>query len=380
MKQLLLRDNPLMGISRSQTQKEKLGMAHLMLKNRCQGVDRISVALYDAETSTLKTFVASPVEESPLLNYETNFETDSSLAEIVTLKRPRIVNDLNLFAAGDKEHTRAILGHGFASSYTYPMFHHQTLIGFVFFNSVHKNYFRDRVLEQVEVFAHLIAEVVMNDLNVIRSLVAALRTAISMVHMRDPETGNHLERMARFSRLIARVLVRDGKYQLDDEQIEQIYNFAPLHDVGKIGIPDHILLKPSSLDPPEREVMNSHTVIGRQIVEDLITNFGFDHIPYIDYLRNITEAHHEAMDGTGYPDGLQGQAIALEARIVAASDVFDALTTRRPYKTPWSNDHALSMMKLMALDKLDKDCVEALVNCEEQVSFIQCQFADEHSS
>ena len=176
--------------------------------------------------------------------------------------------------------------------------------------------------------------------------------------------------------MIARELVRTGIHQLDDEQIEQIYYFAPLHDVGKIGIPDQILLKPSNLEPNERAVMNTHTMIGRQIVDELINNFGFDHIPYIDYLRNITELHHEAMDGTGYPHGISGDEIALEARIVAVSDVFDALTRRRPYKTPWSNQHALSMMQLMAIDKLDADCVDVLLRCETQVADIQQRFAD----
>ena len=376
MEPMVIRENPLAGLYAAGTHSEKLALIHRILRERCHGVDRISIALYDPRTETLRTFAASPIEESPLRNYEAVLDRNSSLADIVATGRPRVVNDLGIFADDDSVHSSAIRGHGFAASYTYPLFQHGALAGFVFFNSVHKDYFRERILEQVDIFSHLIAEMVLNDLVAIRSLVAALRTAVGMVHMRDPESGNHLERMARYSRLIAREMVRQGHCRLDDEQIEQIFHFAPLHDVGKIGIPDQILLKPGKLDDEEREVMNAHTMIGRQIVDELIENFGFDHLPYIDYLRNIAEQHHETVDGNGYPNGLQGESIALEARIVAVSDVFDALTSERPYKSSWSNDHAFSMLKLMAIDKLDGNCVEAMINCHDQVEEIQQRFAD----
>ena len=151
---------------------------------------------------------------------------------------------------------------------------------------------------------------------------------------------------------------------------------AILHDVGKIGIPDSILQKPDRLSREERQVMNSHTVLGRHIVDDLIANFGFELVPYIDYLRHIAELHHESMDGSGYPHGLRGEEISLDARIVAVSDVFDALTTCRPYKEPWSNAHAFAMLKLLSIDKLDKGCVSALIDSPNEVAMIQQQFAE----
>jgi len=182
--------------------------------------------------------------------------------------------------------------------------------------------------------------------------------------------------MSRYVRLIARVLVKKGLEQLDDEQIEQIALFSPLHDVGKIGIPDSILQKPERLSREERQVMNSHTMLGRHIVDDLISNFGFERVPYIDYLRHIAELHHESMDGSGYPHGLRGEEITLDARIVAVCDVFDALTTCRPYKEPWSNEHAFAMLKLLSIDKLDKGCVSALIDSPCEVAKIQQQFAE----
>ena len=289
---------------------------------------------------------------------------------------PRVVDDLAVFAAGRGEHTRRILGHGYASSYTLPIIERTLLVGFVFCNSVHKGYFRGGVVEQVDVFSHLVAQLVCNELAALRALNAALRTSIGMVHARDPETGNHLERMARYTRLIARELVAREKCAFDDEQTEQLFKFSPLHDVGKIGIPDRILLKPGRLAADERAVMDTHPLIGRQMIDALIANFAFEAIPHIDILLQLVESHHETLDGTGYPKGLRGEEIPIEARIVAVSDVFDALTTARPYKEPWHNIHAFAMLRLLAIDKLDPDCVMALCSRERDVREIQTRFAD----
>lgn len=376
MEQIVFREDSLAKLATVNTYQGKLTVIHDVLKKRCQGIDRISVALYDQQTHSLKTFIASPDGESPLKNYEVALCSSSALAETAKSATPRIVNDLRIYEDHDSAHSRAIVGHGFASSYTHPMYHNSELAGFVFFNSLHNHYFRERVVEQVEIFAHLLIEMIASDLAVTRALLAAMRTSVGMVSKHDLETGSHLERMARYSRLIARSLAKCGHERLDDEQIEQISLFAPLHDVGKIGIPEHLLQKPSRLNPEERQVMNTHTLLGRQIVDDLISNFGFEQVPYIDYLRSIAELHHESMDGKGYPHGLRGNEIALEARITAVCDVFDALTTIRPYKSPWSNEHAFAMLKLLSIDKLDKGCVNALVDNSSEICRIQHQFTE----
>jgi HD-GYP domain-containing protein (c-di-GMP phosphodiesterase class II) len=305
-------------------------------------------------------------------------EEGSALHKIALDATPRIVSDLRVYEDHDAAHSRAIVGHGFASSYTHPMYHNKELAGFVFLNSLHNAYFRERVLEQVEIIIHLISEMILNDLASARALAAAMRTSVSMVQKHDLETGTHLERMSRYSRLIARSLVNQGAANLDDEQIEQIALFSPLHDVGKISIPDSILQKKTRLDSAEREVMNRHTMVGRQIVDDLIRNFGFEQLPYIDYLREIAELHHEAMDGSGYPHGLRGEEISLAARITSVSDIFDALTTQRPYKQPWSNEHAFAMLQLLSIDKLDKGCVDAMIAVSSELNKVQQQFAELH--
>ncbi len=375
MEQIVPHDDPFAGLAKATTFDERLAMVHDELRHRCPGVARIAVALHDSKTATLKTFVASPSEENPLRNYEVSLEETCSLREVAFSRRARIVHDLKTFA-GTSFHGERIRGHGFASSYTLPIFDGSNLNGFVFCNSMHKRYFSDSVVKQVELFAQVAAQLLLREQTRLKTLNAALRMTIGMVHVRDPETGNHLERMARYSRLIARELVSRGKSNFDDEQIELLFNFAPLHDIGKLGIPDGILLKEGKLLENERAVMDTHPLIGRQMVDSLAGHFGFRQIPHFDLLQSLVEYHHEALDGSGYPHGLCGTQIPMEARIVAVSDVFDALTSKRPYKESWPNPHAVAMLHLMSIDKLDADCVAALIDRRDEVASIQQQFAN----
>src|ERR1039458_6824283 len=131
--------------------------------------------------------------------------------------------------------------------------------------------------------------------------------------------------------LIARHLGASGTHRIDDRTIESIFEFAPLHDLGKIGIPDNVLLKTGALTPSEWAIMKSHTTRGLAMVEDIASNFGLEHLEGLDLLRHIAEFHHETLDGKGYPMGLKGGEIPLEARIVAVADIFDALTSARSY-------------------------------------------------
>jgi HD-GYP domain-containing protein (c-di-GMP phosphodiesterase class II) len=375
MERIVLHDDPLAGLATAATFGERLAIVHTELRQRCPGVVRLAVALHDRQTGALKTFAASPNEQSPLRNYEVAIDDARSLKEVAARRCARIVHDLAVFD-GDREHAQRIRGHGFASSYTLPIFQGHELTGFVFCNSLHKGYFRNGIVAQVEPFTHLVVQLVLHDQSMLATLNAALRMTVGMVHVRDPETGNHLERMARYSRLIARELVDRGKSDFNDEQIEQLFNFAPLHDVGKLGIPDSILLKPGKLGEDERSVMDTHPLIGRQMVDALAGNFGFGQIAYFDILRALVEYHHEALDGSGYPHGLSGAQIPLAARIVAVSDVFDALVSKRPYKESWPNPHAIAMLQMLSIDKLDADCVAALIERSDEVARIQRQFAD----
>ncbi len=354
--------------------REKLLKTHHAMQVHMPFIQRIAVAVYDPKTSLLKTYLHSSGDDNPLPNYQAQLSDAPSLQAILEQGRPRVINNMLTFEQGAHEHTRRIGRQGYAASYTMPMFSNGVFFGFIFFNSSEADVFSDFVLGQLDVFGHLISLMVVNEIVSMRTLVAAVTTASHLTHQRDPETGSHLDRMSRYARLIAKALA--PRHQLDDEYIERIFMFSPLHDIGKIGIPDYVLLKPGSLDADETEVMHGHAAKGREIIDDLLKNFGLDAIQHVDILRNIAEYHHEQIDGGGYPAGLQGDAIPLEARIVAVADVFDALTSRRPYKDAWTNDEAFAMLERLAGAKLDAECVRAMIAQRAQVEEIQAQFKE----
>lgn len=354
--------------------REKIISAHASLSEAFPFVVRIAIAIYDPDTSLLKTYVHSSGEDNPLEHYQALLDDAPSLKAILSQSKPRVINNLLTFENGENEHTKRIGRQGYAASYTLPMYNDGVFIGFIFFNSNQKDVFSENVLKQIDIYAHMISLMVINEISTINVLTAAVKTTGRLTHLRDPETGSHLDRMSRYSRLIANELAE--QYDLDDSYIEHIFMFSPLHDIGKIAIPDNILLKPDVLDDSERVIMSTHAEKGRDIIDELLDNFGFENIKHMNMLRNIAEYHHEAINGSGYPNGLSGDDIPLEARIVAVADVFDALTSVRPYKEAWDNDRAIKTLKEMSGIKLDQDCVDALLKNIKKVVAIQEQFKE----
>lgn len=352
----------------------KLSYVHEVLKGRFPFIDRISCAIYDPKTDLLRTFLSSG-PEMPLAHYQARLSESKSLLEIIETKRPRVVNDLSIFRGGEHAHTRKIGSAGYRASYTMPMYSRGEFFGFVFFNSLQGQVFSEEALHQIDPFGHLVSLTIIHDLSTLRTLLASVKTARDMMHARDSETGSHLDRMSRYARLIARSLAK--RHGLDDETIEHIFVFSPLHDVGKIGIPDSILLKQGKLTDAEFEQMKLHAEKGRELIDVMLGNFDLARQPHIDVLRNIAELHHEAYDGSGYPHGRRGDEIPIEARIVAVADVFDALTSRRPYKEAWGNDQAFALLRQLSGAKLDPDCVEALIGNRAEVEEIQRRFGED---
>jgi HD-GYP domain-containing protein (c-di-GMP phosphodiesterase class II) len=352
----------------------KVQTIHDALRERFAFIQRIAAAVYDPATDTLKTFLHTGEERCPLTHYTARLSDVPSLHEIIEKGRPRVVNDLAIFSDAPSEHTQRITGSDYRSSYTMPMYHHGRLFGFLFFNSRDPDCFGEEVLSQIDPFGHLIALTIINDLTMLHTLLASVKTARDMAHARDGETGSHLDRMSRFARVIAEAVAE--RYELTDETIEKIFIFSPLHDIGKIAIPDRVLLKPGKLNPDEQTLMRTHTVRGREIIDQMLAHFEMGQMQGSDILRNIALFHHESVDGSGYPDGRAGGDIPIEARIVAVADIFDALTSRRPYKPAWSNDDAFAMLRQLSGKKLDEHCVSALIDNRETIEAIQLQFRE----
>jgi putative two-component system response regulator len=197
-----------------------------------------------------------------------------------------------------------------------------------------------------------------------------------LAESRDPETGEHLERVRSYCRVIAKHLQDDPTLcqQVDDEYVGLIYQTSPLHDIGKVAIPDRILLKPGRLTAEEFEIMKTHTVQGAATFEAALREY--PGTPFLEMAKDITLGHHERYDGRGYPRGLAGDEIPLSARIMAVADVYDALTSRRVYKEAYSHDRTKSMITEDAGAHFDQAIVEAFLVHEQQFITIREQFAE----
>jgi len=180
---------------------------------------------------------------------------------------------------------------------------------------------------------------------------------------RDEDTGNHIIRMAEYAYLIAREL------GLEDETCNIIRHSTPMHDIGKIGVPDHILLKKGKLNVNEWSIMQTHTAIGYEILRGSPSYF-------LKTGAIIALGHHERFDGTGYPSKIAGTMIPIEARVSAVADVFDALQSERPYKKPWPIDRTLEYMRKQRALHFDPDCVDAFFTRLDQVMSIKNRFSD----
>ena len=322
---------------------QQLGQIHGYLARHFPGVERLAVALYEPKTDKLKTFVHSTAGESPLVRYEALLSEVPSLGELSRSGRDRVIGDLSASGASPHEHTRRLIESGYQSSYTIPVRTDGRLFGFLFFDSKERAYFTPLIVEGLAVFGHLLAMIMIHSLTPARMLHSAVRVAARLTHYRDPETGAHLDRMAHYTRLIAQGLA--SQQGLSDEFVEFLFLFAPVHDIGKIAIPDTILLKQGRLLEEEFEVMKTHVTKGAEIVDGIVRDLGLGAFPHVDILRNVVLFHHEAVDGSGYPESRSGTRIPVEARIVAVADVFDALTSERPYKPAWSQDAALRYLR-----------------------------------
>jgi putative two-component system response regulator len=214
----------------------------------------------------------------------------------------------------------------------------------------------DRATELADEVRKATAEIVAREKEVIYRLSRA-------AEYRDPETGAHIIRMTQYSAQIARTLGWSG------EAVDLLLQAAPMHDIGKLGTPDHILLKPAHLTSDEFEIMKLHTVIGHQILKESVS-------PMLQMAAEIALDHHEKANGSGYPNGLVGEAIPLAARIVAVADVFDALTSTRPYKRAWEVGRAVALLGEGRGRHFDPQCVDAFLSDFDAILAIREQFQD----
>ena len=200
----------------------------------------------------------------------------------------------------------------------------------------------------------------------------------SLAETRDNETGNHIRRTQHYVRLLADKLrhhPRFAHFLDDDGTIELLYKSAPLHDIGKIGIPDRILLKPGRFEPEEFEIMKTHTTLGRDAILHAEKELGIE-MPFLTLAKEIAYGHQEKWDGSGYPQGLSGDDIPISARLMAVADVYDALISRRIYKEGMSHEKAVEIILQGKGSHFDPDMVDAFAELQEEFRKIAKTYAD----
>lgn len=197
-----------------------------------------------------------------------------------------------------------------------------------------------------------------------------------LAESRDADTGSHLERVRLYCRVLAEHMMRQPEFatEVDAEFVRNIYMTSPLHDIGKVGVPDAILLKAGKLSPEELRVMQSHAEIGRKTLEAALNEF--PHVRFLEMARDIAWCHHERWDGGGYPRGLAGEAIPLAGRILAVADVYDAMRVCRVYKPAMSHETARNALVKGAGTHFDPRVVGTFLACEDRFEAIAKSLAD----
>jgi putative two-component system response regulator len=214
---------------------------------------------------------------------------------------------------------------------------------------------------------------------VIASQGATITALCSLTEVRDNETGGHIRRTQHYVRVLAEQL-RDHprfRHELNDETIDMMFRSAPLHDVGKVAIPDAILLKQGKLTPAEWEIMKRHPTYGRDAIAQAERELGDQGGSFLRFAREIAHCHHEKWDGSGYPQGLAGDDIPVSARLMAAADVYDALMSRRAYKEAYSHERAVQMIQAERGRHFDPDVVDALQGLAETCRDIARRYCDD---
>jgi response regulator RpfG family c-di-GMP phosphodiesterase len=202
------------------------------------------------------------------------------------------------------------------------------------------------------------------DIDLVHARNALVLGLAKLVECRDTETEAHLFRVGRYCRCLGQETASSPAFstQIDANFIELLDCCAPLHDIGKVGLPDHILLKPGKLDESERIIMQSHTIIGAETLLAVAKRHG-SALAFLQMAADIARHHHESYDGQGYPDRLAGSDIPLAARLVTLADVYDALRSRRTYKPALSHPAALQVMTQISAEQFDPSLLQAFQRC-----------------
>jgi len=341
--------------------------------------DRIGLAFIDQFNNVIAESAYLRYHEIHLDQGFTEPLANTTLSELTFSRGGRIINDLeeHYRTVNKSLSTKLILKEGIRSSITIPLFSHEQCHGFAFISSTDINSYSEVDKEYLIRFFNALAPSLLNKFIDQLTISSTASAFVKLMEKKDNETSLHINRMASYATVIAKELYRQNHPNVSHRIIREIALFAPLHDIGKIGIPDQVLLKEGPLSKEEFEDMKTHVTLGVSVMnhmhEELQRGSGVD---YLSTAINIILGHHERYDGTGYPQGLSGDNIPMEGQICALADVFDALTSKRPYKEAWSLEKALAYVKEQRGKHFNPAVVDAFIEAFEDIKEIFDQYKE----
>lgn len=313
-------------------------------------VDRLGVAFIEDDTAMITAEYA--IGNYPIKKLKEGYAVpldSTSLKHLVREKKGLIEGNLKqqLSLRPESHSMRLIVEEGIQSNMIIPLLLNDDVYGFLFFSSIHLEAYNEVSMRIGKNISHELSAMINKTFLMKKVFSTMTRTFARLVEEKDQVTGNHVSRMTAYAALIASSLLvseREG-YKVKPSFVRDIQNDASIHDIGKVAIPDHILKKPGRYTPEEFEAMKHHTEVGGEILSEMQKQLKHFKTSFYQVAIDIAKFHHEKWDGSGYPEGLKGSHIPLAARIVAIADVFDALTSRRPYKEPFSFEEAVRIVK-----------------------------------
>lgn len=301
------------------TLSQRLQVLHARMQTVAPGVERVAFAVHHPRNDLLSTYVSHNARGDNLLFDDQPLAGIPSLRTLAETRCCRVIHDMQAELPPVSQHSRWLLDQGWRSSFTAPLFWGEQLLGFLFLNASSPAAFTPPVLERLQPHVELLASLVTNELGQLSNLRLAVQLALELTHLR----------------------------------------------------------KPGPLDPQERQTMDTHVSRGLDVVNQMVRGLHLAASPKLEMLRNVVAGHHELLDGSGYPLGLQAEQISLEARIVAVADIYDALTQARVYKPALSEEESVRILNdMVQAQHLDPLCVTALLEAREQRQAIAAAYRD----
>ncbi|MDC7124750.1 MAG: HD domain-containing protein [Spirochaetales bacterium] len=336
--------------------------SHILERMSC---DRIALAFLSSTGKIVAETAETTYDKCYLNPGFSEYLKSTSLGNVVETFEPRMIQDLDSYHK-DREislSSELLLKEGIRASITLPIIFSNKCLGFVFVSSKNPGAYTETMVK----YANRIVGVYKSNLYfeyLIQQVVSETSSAfVDLMQEKDNETAAHISRMSLYSYIIANSYHKNIKH-LHPGFMREILLFSPLHDIGKVGIPDNILLKEGILTKAEKKKMEEHVMIGQRVIEKMNSSLlNIIPVPLMNTAVDIIAGHHEKFNGKGYPLGLKGESIPLAGRIVSVADVFDALTSKRPYKDAWTVDVALNVMENEMKDSFDPEVFEAFKMC-----------------